>query len=105
MSPLPDRGDGTLILVLVGQFDRGTLAPFRRAPTKAKAGPAIHTVIDVSGVVYADSSLLRLLVRAHQQLPQLTVAGPLPAKRFQIQSLKCRETAGPHLTAFTYRLR
>ncbi|MER5758832.1 STAS domain-containing protein [Streptomyces sp. NPDC002082] len=78
VSPLPDRGDGALVLVLAGEFDRGTLAPFRRALAKAKAGPATQTIIDVSGIVYADSGLLRLLVQAHHQLPGFTVAGPLP---------------------------
>ncbi|MGW1773453.1 STAS domain-containing protein [Streptomyces sp. NPDC002104] len=78
VTPLPDRGDGTLVLVLAGAFDRGTLAPFRRALAKAKAGPALQTIIDVSGIVYADSGLLRLLVQAHHQLPRFTVAGPLP---------------------------
>ncbi|MGW1772066.1 STAS domain-containing protein [Streptomyces sp. NPDC002104] len=91
-SPLPDRGDGTLVLVLAGEFDRGTLAPFRRALAKAKAGPAIHTVIDVSGVVYADSGLLRLLVQAHHQLPRLTVAGPLPPQLRRL--LELSGTAG-----------
>ncbi|MGW5398706.1 STAS domain-containing protein [Streptomyces sp. NPDC003952] len=78
MSSSPDRGDGTRVLVLAGEFDRGTLVTLRRALAENKAGPATQTIIDVSGVVHADSGLLRLLVQAHHQLPRFTVAGPLP---------------------------
>ncbi|MFF4392229.1 STAS domain-containing protein [Streptomyces sp. NPDC001552] len=78
MTKLPDDGDGALVLVLAGEFDSGTAAPFRRALAEAQAAPAVRTIIDVSGVAYADSGLLRLLVQAHQRLPLFTVAGPLP---------------------------
>ncbi|MFD8789704.1 STAS domain-containing protein [Streptomyces vinaceus] len=78
MTKLPDGGDGALVLVLAGEFDSGTMAPFRRALAEARAARAVRTIIDVSGVTYADSGLLRLLVQAHHRLPRFTVAGPLP---------------------------
>ncbi|WP_405442557.1 STAS domain-containing protein [Streptomyces avidinii] len=87
MSTLPNQGDGTLVLVLAGEFDRGTLAHFRKALAEAQAGPAVQTIIDVSGVAYADSGLLRLLVQAHHRLPRFTVAGPLPPQLRRILEL------------------
>ncbi|MFD9516339.1 STAS domain-containing protein [Streptomyces sp. NPDC059979] len=78
VTRLPDRGDGTLVLVLTGEFDSGTVPPFRRALAGAQSPRTIRTIIDVSGVVYADSALIRLLVQAHRRLPRFTVAGPLP---------------------------
>ncbi|MFC9819621.1 STAS domain-containing protein [Streptomyces erythrochromogenes] len=78
MTRLPDRGDGFLVLVLAGEFDGGTVAPFRRALAEARASRAARTIIDVSAVSYADTGLLRLLVQAHHRIPRFTVAGPLP---------------------------
>ncbi|MET9678344.1 STAS domain-containing protein [Streptomyces sp. NPDC006482] len=78
VTHLPDSGDGALVLVLAGEFDSGTMAPFRRALADAQSARAARTIIDVSGVVYADSGLLRLLVQASRRLPRFTVAGPLP---------------------------
>ncbi|MDX3537268.1 STAS domain-containing protein [Streptomyces sp. MB09-01] len=78
MTRLPDQGNGALVLVLAGEFDSGTMAPFRRALAEAQSAPAVRTIIDVSGVVYADSGLIRLLVQAHRRIPRFIVAGPLP---------------------------
>ncbi|MFF4317734.1 STAS domain-containing protein [Streptomyces sp. NPDC001568] len=78
VTRLPSRGDGSLVLVLAGEFDSATVAPLRRALADAQATPAHRTIIDVSGIVYADSGLLRLLVQAHHRLPRFTVAGPFP---------------------------
>ncbi|MFD9420833.1 STAS domain-containing protein [Streptomyces goshikiensis] len=78
MTRLPDSGDGALVLVLAGEFDSGTVAPFRRALAEAQAARAVRTIIDVSRVAYADSGLLRLLLEGHHRLPRFTVAGPLP---------------------------
>ncbi|MFI1446105.1 STAS domain-containing protein [Streptomyces virginiae] len=78
MTQLPDRGDGALVLVLAGEFDSGTMSSFRRALGDARVARATRTIIDLSGVVYADSCLIRLLVQAHHRLPRFTVAGPLP---------------------------
>ena len=78
VTRLPSRGDGALVLVLAGEFDSGTVAPLRRALADAQAAPARLTIIDVSGIVHADSGLLRLLVQAHHRLPRFTVAGPFP---------------------------
>ncbi|MFE4281356.1 STAS domain-containing protein, partial [Streptomyces goshikiensis] len=78
MTRLPDSGDGALVLVLTGEFDNGTVVPFGRALSEARAAPAVRTIIDVSRVAYADSGLLRLLLEGHRRLPRFTVAGPLP---------------------------
>ncbi|GAA2625767.1 hypothetical protein GCM10010425_22940 [Streptomyces spororaveus] len=75
---LPDRGDGAQVLILAGDFDSGTMASFRRALGDARVARATRTIIDVSGVLYADSCLIRLLVHAHHRLPRFMVAGPLP---------------------------
>ncbi|MFF4297299.1 STAS domain-containing protein [Streptomyces vinaceus] len=78
VTTLPDTGDGALVLVLAGEFDNGTVAPLRGALAEAQAARAVRTIVDVSGVAYADSGLLRLLVQGNYRLPQFTVAGPLP---------------------------
>ncbi|MFB6805299.1 STAS domain-containing protein [Streptomyces sp. NPDC056387] len=78
MTQLPDSGDGALVLVLAGEFDSATVAPLRRALTDAQSTKAPRTIVDVSGVVYADSGLLRLLLQAHHRLPRFMVAGPVP---------------------------
>ncbi|MFD3872799.1 STAS domain-containing protein [Streptomyces sp. NPDC058623] len=78
MTRLPSRADGSLVLVLAGEFDGGTVAPLRRALAAARAASAPRTIVDVSGVVHADSGLLKLLVQAHHRLPRFTVAGPFP---------------------------
>lgn len=80
VTQLADRGDGALVLVLAGELDSGTMASFRRALGDARAARATRTIIDVSGVVYADSCLIRLLVQAHHRLPRVMVAGPLPLR-------------------------
>ncbi|MFI0988551.1 STAS domain-containing protein [Streptomyces exfoliatus] len=78
MTHLPESGDGALVLVLAGEFDSGTMAPFRRALADAPSAQAARPMIDVSGVGYASSGLLRLLVHANRRLPRFTVTGPLP---------------------------
>ncbi|MFI5670879.1 STAS domain-containing protein [Streptomyces sp. NPDC051704] len=98
MKKLPDSGDGVLVLVLAGEFDSGTAAPFRRALAEAQAARAARTIVDVSAVAYADSSLLRLLVQAHYRLPQFTVAGPLPPQLRRLLELS-GTAATLHITA------
>ncbi|MFD3471432.1 STAS domain-containing protein [Streptomyces sp. NPDC058682] len=78
VTQLPDHGDGVLVLVLAGEFDSGTMPGLRRALADAQSARTVRTIIDVSGVGYADSALIRLLVQAHYRLPRFTVAGPLP---------------------------
>ncbi|MFE6834013.1 STAS domain-containing protein [Streptomyces sp. NPDC057705] len=90
VTRLPDRGDGTLVLVIAGEFDSRTVAPFRRAladAADARSAGTVRTIIDVSGVVYADSGLIRLLVQAHHRFPRFTVAGPLPPQLCRLLEL------------------
>lgn len=74
----PDSGDGIRVLRLTGEIDIDTVAPLRRALEEATADVLIRrTVLDLSKVVFADSSILNALLNA-RDCNQLILAGPIP---------------------------
>ncbi|MEU9196871.1 STAS domain-containing protein [Streptomyces hundungensis] len=72
-----DSCQGNLILRLAGEFDVDTVGPVRRALEKAAGdGGVRRTVVDVSGVTFADTSLLNVLLDARKD-HRLVLAGPV----------------------------
>jgi anti-anti-sigma factor len=80
-DPLPRRTavvqyerNGAWVVVAHGDYDMDTVSPLADAlETAARKHPKL--VIDVSGVTFADSTFLNLLLRVHQATT-LRVAGP-----------------------------
>ncbi|MBK3629684.1 STAS domain-containing protein [Streptomyces sp. MBT49] len=75
--------DGTAVVIAHGDFDADTLAPLLEA-LEAAADKYSRVVIDVSGVVFADSTFLNLLLRVCHQT-SLRVAGPTAQLRRVLQ--------------------
>src|SRR5687767_13192057 len=90
-APPPFRIDresgphGVALLVLEGEIDLATTGRFRQAIDGVLAESVRATVLDVSGVEFMDSTMLRELLRAHRDLQErgsrLIVAGPHPTVR------------------------
>ncbi|MGW0920375.1 STAS domain-containing protein [Streptomyces sp. NPDC002755] len=68
--------NGTWVFVAHGQYDLNCLGPLSEALDLA-AVKQPRTVLDVSGVTFADSSFLNLLLRIHQQT-NLRLVSPAP---------------------------
>ncbi|MFD3722883.1 STAS domain-containing protein [Streptomyces sp. NPDC058674] len=108
-SPGPDtltrsamRPDGTLVLHLNGEYDVDTVVPLREALNRANADRVPHTVLDVSGVTFADSTLLNLFIQAHHRLARLVFAGPVPPqlqRLFNLTGVAEIFTFAPDVTA------
>ncbi len=76
---LPDEG-GVRVIVCVGDFDQDTLEPLGQACTDAEDDQGERRIVlDVTGVDFADSSLLNLMVRV-LRTGRLVVAGPVPPR-------------------------
>ncbi|MFF4321255.1 STAS domain-containing protein [Streptomyces sp. NPDC001568] len=76
---MPDEG-GVRVIVCAGDFDQDTLQPLDQACTNAANDPAVRRVIfDVTGITFADSSLLNLLIRM-LHTGRLVLAGPVPPR-------------------------
>jgi len=71
--------DGVQVVVAHGDYDPGTIAPLQRVLDTA-ARKHSPVVVDVSGVSFADSTFLNLLLRIHH-MTSLRVAGPPPQLR------------------------
>ncbi|MFE8938602.1 STAS domain-containing protein [Streptomyces sp. NPDC007872] len=83
---LPDRAAvarhearGTGVVVADGSYDMQTVAPLATA-LGAAAEKYRKVVLDVSGVAFADSSFLNLLILTHRTT-DLRLAGPTPQVR------------------------
>ncbi|MFF3209481.1 STAS domain-containing protein [Streptomyces sp. NPDC002886] len=75
---LPDRNDGARVIVCAGEFDQRTLRAVQEAGTAAITDPDIRRIIlDISGVTFADSSMLNEMFRLRRSRP-LVLIGPLP---------------------------
>ncbi|MGW2586349.1 STAS domain-containing protein [Streptomyces virginiae] len=69
---------GIRVIVCEGEFDQDTLRPLTEAGMAAAADPDVTRIIlDVSRVVFADSSMLNLMVRLLRS-GRLVLAGPVP---------------------------
>ncbi|MEU1125144.1 STAS domain-containing protein [Streptomyces sp. NPDC005899] len=69
-------GDGTRIIVCTGELDVNGEPLLRQALDTALRDGVARTVVDLSGVSFADSSMLNTLVRAHTR-QHMILAGPL----------------------------
>ncbi|MFD3761540.1 STAS domain-containing protein [Streptomyces sp. NPDC058622] len=84
---LPDRDDGTRVIVCVGEFDQQTLESVRQAGAAAIADPAIHHIVmDVSRITFADSSMLNEMFRLLRN-SSLALVGPLPTSLERVLEL------------------
>lgn len=70
------RLDGTEVLTLAGELDLDTVGEIGRAVEDALAARPGELVVDLSGVTFADSSVLNLLLRTHART-SLQLGGPL----------------------------
>ncbi|MEU8464052.1 STAS domain-containing protein [Streptomyces sp. NPDC029003] len=74
---LPDA-DGVRVIVCAGDFDLDSVAPLRSAADEAVTAPHLRRiVVDVSGLTFADSSVLNQLMRL-LRTGRLVLAGPVP---------------------------
>jgi anti-sigma B factor antagonist len=77
--------EGVALLVLEGEIDLATTGRFREAIDGVLDERVRATVLDVTGVEFMDSTMLRELLRAHRDLQEsgsrLIVAGPHPTVR------------------------
>lgn len=74
---LPDA-DGVRVITCAGEFDQDTLGPLTEAADDAAGAGTVHRIVlDVSGVAFADSSMLNLMLRL-LRTGRLVLAGPLP---------------------------
>ncbi len=73
----PDA-DGVRVITCAGEFDQDTLEPLRKAAGQAADDPAVRLIVlDVSGVTFADSSMLNEIIRLRRTGRPLVLAGPL----------------------------
>ncbi|MFE5767409.1 STAS domain-containing protein [Streptomyces sp. NPDC056485] len=76
----PD-GDNTVVC-LSGEFDPDTIHVLRQV--LAATDETMHLVVDLSGVTFADSSLLHALLDARHRI---VLAGPLPHQFHRLMDL------------------
>jgi len=67
---------GAWVVVAHGSYDMHSIKPLAAA-LQAAAGKHAKVVLDTSGVTFADSSFLNLLIHTHQTAP-LRVVAPAP---------------------------
>ncbi|MFF3964021.1 STAS domain-containing protein [Streptomyces griseorubiginosus] len=71
--------DKAWVIVAHGAFDMDTIAPFAEA-LQAAATEHARVVVDVSGITFADSTFLNLLLHINQQT-DLRIVAPAPQLR------------------------
>ncbi|MFF1561750.1 STAS domain-containing protein [Streptomyces sp. NPDC058279] len=75
---------GARVIVCAGDFDMDTLAGLSAA-CEREAESSRRLVIDVTGVTFADSSFLNVLITWRKRLP-VALLGPLPSRlRFLLE--------------------
>ncbi|MFF9066071.1 STAS domain-containing protein [Streptomyces sp. NPDC014891] len=79
--------DGTAELVAAGEFDMDSVGCLHRALADAGADDATSVRLDVSGVVFGDTSVIHALLRARQGLGRLALVGPVPPQLRQLFDL------------------
>ena len=76
-------GESGPVVTLAGEADVTTVAELREALTAQLAGGARHLTVDLSGLRFADSAVIRELVMADRKLKDrgggLELANPQPA--------------------------
>ncbi|MEU3723660.1 STAS domain-containing protein [Streptomyces sp. NPDC031705] len=69
---------GVRVIICSGEFDQGTLGPLRAAAEAAVGDAAVRWIaLDVTGVEFADSTLLNLLLWL-LRTGRLVLIGPTP---------------------------
>ncbi|MER5807850.1 STAS domain-containing protein [Streptomyces sp. NPDC002033] len=77
MEIRPDEA-GVRVIVCAGEFDQETLGPLQEATDAALADRAVRRIaLDITGVEFADSTLLNLLLRLRRS-GRLVLIGPAP---------------------------
>ncbi|MEU3724244.1 STAS domain-containing protein [Streptomyces sp. NPDC031705] len=71
------EADGACVVVCSGEFDLDTVGELEAACGAPEAAGAQRLVLDVSEVVFADSSFLNVLIGLRNRGP-LVLEGPLP---------------------------
>ncbi|MET9468005.1 STAS domain-containing protein [Streptomyces sp. NPDC006544] len=72
--------DGVRVIECAGEFDQDTLHPLKTAAIEAAADTHVRRIVlDVSGVAFADSSMLNLMLLLLRS-GRLVLAGPVPAQ-------------------------
>ncbi|MEV7127451.1 STAS domain-containing protein [Streptomyces sp. NPDC093260] len=71
---------GVWVVVAQGSYDMQSVAPLANALDTA-AGRCSKVVLDVSGVTFADSSFLNVLIQAHQATTLRVVSPPQQLRR------------------------
>lgn len=100
VQALPDEHD-TRIILCSGELDIATTPQLRAVLEQAAADGIGRTVVDLSLVTFADSSLMSALVRAHHT-QHLVVTVPLtsPVRRiFALTGLECVLNLAPDLAS------
>ncbi|MFG3492810.1 STAS domain-containing protein [Streptomyces sp. NPDC047972] len=76
--------DGTAELVAAGEFDMDSVGGLHRALADAGADGATSVRLDVSGVVFGDTSVIHALLRARQGLGRLVLVPPQLRQLFDL---------------------
>lgn len=78
-----DAPEGVLLLELTGEVDLATSGRFRNHVDEARERGASTVIVDLSEVTFVDSTMLRELLRAHNETRdsggRLVLAGAQPA--------------------------
>ncbi|MBT2406505.1 MULTISPECIES: STAS domain-containing protein [unclassified Streptomyces] len=82
--------DEVRVVVLSGEFDIDNVEPVREVLTAA-ARDGVRRVVDVTRLVFADSSLLTTLLASRRDGP-LVLAGPVPPQFAQLLRLSSAES-------------
>ena len=73
--------DGTCVVTVQGKVLFDTVAPLSEALARLTTRPALHVVLDLSGVSMCDSSGLNLFVRTRSELAASGGWSAVPAPR------------------------
>ncbi|MDJ0384559.1 STAS domain-containing protein [Streptomyces sp. G-G2] len=83
---LPDEGR-VRVIVCAGEFDQESIVPLAEAAEAAVGDPGVRCIaLDVTGVEFADSTLLNLLLRL-RRTGRLVLIGPTPHRLNRIFGL------------------
>jgi anti-anti-sigma factor len=84
---ITDLGDGSVELKLEGELDLSGTDQLRAAVEEAVASVTRTLVVDVSGLLFADSSAIALWVSWSQRVPRLEIRNPPPTILRVIQAM------------------
>ncbi|MFJ2060398.1 STAS domain-containing protein [Streptomyces sp. NPDC087908] len=90
--------DGTARLVASGEFDMDSSPCLQHALTDARADGATSIKLDVAAVAFGDSTFLHVLLRAHHELQQVVLIGPVPLHLRQLFNITGTAALYPNIT-------